>query len=272
MRGRDSDKGSLVIGQVRWPASNHRWIDDRSKVWPDESITGSDIISSEIGHLKSSGNCVVISFLSLQSTLHERERERERERSMSFLGHTFYTRWRFWACGIRMRRRLKDQKALQVWQISLHEQRARGYLGYFAVPSLFNSLGICRWLWPAKHGIGEFLFKEGEGYHFCQTFLLMTKKALFSAKLFHPWQKKSLVFSWCFGRGNLGNSVCCATVHWIMWELRERGYRYVLIGLVPTQTGKRLPLRAHRACTHTHGILCFIGKIIQCSCLHHCLD
>lgn len=51
-----SERGSWVIGQVRWPESNHRWIDDRSKVWPDDSITGSDIISREIGHLKSSGS------------------------------------------------------------------------------------------------------------------------------------------------------------------------------------------------------------------------
>jgi hypothetical protein len=51
-----SGRGSLVIGQERCPASSHRWIEDRSKVCPDERITGSDIISSEIGHLKSSGN------------------------------------------------------------------------------------------------------------------------------------------------------------------------------------------------------------------------
>lgn len=32
----------------------------RSKVWPEERITGSDIISKEMGHLKSAGNSTAI--------------------------------------------------------------------------------------------------------------------------------------------------------------------------------------------------------------------
>lgn len=60
MRDGGLGRGRLVIGQVRCPASNHRWIEERSKVWPDERITGSDISSSEIGHLKSSGTSICV--------------------------------------------------------------------------------------------------------------------------------------------------------------------------------------------------------------------
>ena len=63
MRTGLSGRGGLVTGQERCLASSHCWIEDLSKVWPDGRIIGSDIISSEIRHLKSSGNWVVIALL-----------------------------------------------------------------------------------------------------------------------------------------------------------------------------------------------------------------
>lgn len=70
IREGESERGSLVMGQVRWPASSHRWIEGRSKVWPEERMTGSDIISREIGHLKSSGYWVVVVLVVAIERLH----------------------------------------------------------------------------------------------------------------------------------------------------------------------------------------------------------
>ena len=55
MREECCERGSLVIGQVRWPASSQRWMEERSKVCPEERMTGSDIIWREMGHFKWSG-------------------------------------------------------------------------------------------------------------------------------------------------------------------------------------------------------------------------
>lgn len=55
MREGRSGRGSLVTGQVRWPESSQRWMEDRSNVCPEERMTGSDMISRDIGQRKSSG-------------------------------------------------------------------------------------------------------------------------------------------------------------------------------------------------------------------------
>lgn len=67
--------GSLEMGQVRLPSSSQRWMEERSKVWPEGKMTGSVMMSSDIGHLKSLGTAVASSSIILP--LIDRQQQQE---------------------------------------------------------------------------------------------------------------------------------------------------------------------------------------------------